>query len=48
VKQRTLEHLMRLECYAYERWIKRRSNFWYRLCVACNKAMKAHPDFREC
>lgn len=48
---RTYERLMQLECYAYERWRYSLhtdfcNTFWYRLATACNRAVKAHPDYR--
>jgi len=46
MKNRSFERLMELECYAYNRWLRHFSNFWYRLAKACNRAVRAHPDYR--
>ncbi len=45
---RTVERLQRLEVYAYRRWQAsgHASAFWYNLTAACNRAVKAHPDYR--
>ncbi len=46
MRTRTYDRLMQLECYAYGRWLKSFSTYWYRLGAACNRAVKAHPEYR--
>lgn len=44
--KRTYERLMALEIYAHTRWVRTLSEFWHRLAAACNRAVKAHPEYR--
>ncbi|OWK34330.1 hypothetical protein FRUB_10301 [Fimbriiglobus ruber] len=43
---RSFTHLMRLECYAFNRWRRTLSPLWLRLGAACNRAVKDHPEYR--
>lgn len=43
---RTFDRLLSLECYAYGRWVRTASPVWRRLAVACNRAVKSHPEYR--
>jgi hypothetical protein len=45
-RQRSYDQLMRLECYAYRRWLRSFAPFWLRLGAACNRAVKAHAEYR--
>lgn len=46
MKPRTYAQLERLEVYAYRRWAESLSVFWYRLTLACHKAVKGHRSYR--
>ena len=45
-KRRSFNRLVDMECYAYTRWLRGMSEFWHRLAAACNRAVKAHPEYR--
>jgi hypothetical protein len=45
-RERSYDRLMLVERFAYNRWVKRRSGWWYALTVAANRAVKDHREYR--